>query len=285
MGLNNFYIVANKNKDPQHEMTEEIATYLREHGKSCICQDVDESLAGTPYRYTNADNVPKDTECIIVLGGDGTLIQAARDLNKTGLPLLGVNIGTLGFLTDTDMSSVNDTLDAIMQDNYEIDHRMMLYGTVYRNGEKIYENTALNDIVINRCGTLRVIDFDIYVNGEYLNAYSADGVIVATATGSTAYSLSAGGPIVQPNAQMMMMTPICPHTLNKRSIVFDAADEIMIEMGDNKQLEEERVATYDGEMFCRVITGDKIVIRKAEQTSQLIKTNKLSFLERIRTKM
>ena len=117
------------------------------------------------------------------------------------------------------------------------------------------------------------------------NSYSADGVIVSTATGSTAYSLSAGGPIIQPNAQMMMITPICPHTLNQRSIIFGAEDEIVIEMSDNKRLAEERIATFDGEISRKVITGDRIVVRRSEKVSQFIKTNKLSFLQRIRNKM
>jgi NAD+ kinase len=270
--MNKFYIITNKLKDPDFARTHEIADYLKGRGAKCICQgDSRPSEEQEDYLYTNADDIPEDTDAIIVLGGDGTLIRAARDVRGTDVPLLGVNIGTLGFLTDAD--------------NHIIDKRMMLQGEVYRNDELIYENTALNDIVINRCGTLRVIDFDVYVNDEYLNSYTADGVIVSTATGSTAYSLSAGGPIIQPNAKLIMITPICPHTLNKRSIIFGDDDEIVIKMGNNKGTEEERVATFDGEMVCKMITGDKIVIRKASIVTDLIKTNKMSFLQRIRNKM
>lgn len=283
--MKKFYIITNKAKDSDYCFTKKIEAYLKEKGVACFCQQREQVTPGGQYRYTNAENIPADTDCIIVLGGDGTLIQAARDVNATNIPLLGVNIGTLGYLTDADRNTVYDALNCCIQDYYEIDRRMMLEGAVYRGGELIYENTALNDIVINRCGTLRVIDFDIYVNGEYLNSYSADGVIVSTATGSTAYSLSAGGPIIQPNARLIMITPICPHTLNQRSIIFGAEDEIAIQMSDNKRLEEERVATFDGEMFCKVITGDRIVIQKSPKVSQFIKTNKLSFLERIRNKM
>lgn len=287
MNVKNFYIITNKTKDKDHSMTNRIKEYLLEHGMHCHCQDYKskEVSQSEHYSYTDADLVPDDTDFIIVLGGDGTLIQAARDLINKDIPLLGVNIGTLGFLTDADMNSVYESLDRIMAGNYEIDKRMMLEGKVYRDGELIYHNMALNDIVINRCGILRVIDFDILVNGEYLNSYSADGVIVSTATGSTAYSLSAGGPIIQPNAQLLMVTPICPHTLNKRSIIFGAEDEILIEMSDNKGLKEERIASFDGEKFCKVITGDKIIVTKSPLVSQFIKTNKLSFLQRIRNKM
>ena len=285
MSFNNYYIIANKNKDPEHQMTNRIMGFLKDMGKQCGCQDIDEDTDGTQYRYTNADIVPENTDCVIVLGGDGTLLQAARDLIDRELPLLGVNIGTLGFLTDTDMDNVKETLCQIDEGRFEIDSRMMLDGYVYRNNELIYQNTALNDVVINRRGILSVIDFDVCVNDEYLNSYSADGVIISTATGSTAYSLSAGGPIVQPNAQFLMLTPLCPHTLNNKSIIFGTDDEISIQIGDNKKLKEERVATFDGEMFCHMISGDRIVIKRSDKKTRLIKTNKLSFLQRIRTKM
>ncbi len=283
--MKKFFIVTNKVKDPDFKFTYEIMNYLNNMGMECTCQDKDEDLKYTRYRYTNADKIPDDIECVLVLGGDGTLIQAARDLAKKDIPMLGVNIGTLGFLTDVDKDNIYEALGNIIRGQYELDSRMMIHGEVYRNGELIYENTALNDIVINRCGTLRVIDFDIMVNGEFLSSYSADGVIVSTATGSTAYSLSAGGPIVQPNAEMMMITPVCPHTLNKRSIILDRNDVIEIVMSDNKGLKEERVASFDGELFCKMVTGDKIVIRRADSKVNLIKTNKLSFLQLIRTKM
>lgn len=283
--MKKFYIVTNKVKDPDFTFTYEIKNYLNNMGMECICQDINEDLKYTKYRYTNADKIPDDIECIIVLGGDGTLIQASRDLSRKNIPMLGVNIGTLGFLTDVDKDNIYEALASLIRNQYELDSRMMVTGQVFRNGELIYENTALNDIVINRCGTLRVIDFDILVNGEFLNSYSADGVIISTATGSTAYSLSAGGPIVQPNAEMMMITPVCPHTLNKRSIILDRNDVIEIIMSDNKGLKEERVASFDGELFCKMVTGDKIVIKRSESKINLIKTNKLSFLQLIRTKM
>ncbi len=285
--MRNFYIVANKEKDPDGINERIIAGILKELGAECRCQDfnVQEEAKEKGYRYTNPDYVPENTECVIILGGDGTLIQAAIDLNEKNLPLLGINIGTMGFLTDTDMNTARETLANVVNDSYEIDLRMMLDGSIYRNGEVIYKNIALNDIVVNRCGILRVIDFDVSVNDEYLSSYSADGVIVATATGSTAYSLSAGGPILQPNAKLIMVTPICPHTLNKRSIIFGAEDTIIIEMKNNKTSTEERIASFDGERFFQVITGDRIVIKKSDRVSRFVKTNKMSFLQRVREKI
>ena len=216
-------------------------------------------------------------------------------MSEKDIPFIGVNIGTLGYLTDTDMSSFEETLESLLRDDYEIDRRMMLDGCIYRGEERIFSDMALNDVVINRNGALRIIDFDIYVNGEYLNTYSADGVIVSTATGSTAYSLSAGGPIIQPTARLIMVTPICPHSLNQRIIIFAADDEIMIEMKDNKSSSgrmtgslknaSARVATFDGESFCEVVTGDRIVITQSKRISRFVKTSRISFLERIRNKM
>lgn len=283
--MKKFYIITNRLKDKDLTITKKIAAYVTSLGAECIYGNASLDSDKRDYLYTDAKQIPKDTECIIVLGGDGTLIQAARDVNQTAVPLMGVNIGTLGYLTDADMHTVKEALASCIHGDYEIDERMMLEGSVYRGGKMIYQNIALNDIVMNRCGNLRVIEFDILVNDEYLNSYLADGVIVSTATGSTAYSLSAGGPIIQPNARLMMITPICPHTLNQRSLIFGDDDKIVIKVSDNKGLEEERVATFDGEMFCSVITGDEIHIRKSERVSRFVKTNKLSFLQRIRNKM
>ncbi len=292
--MKSFYIVTNTTKDPDLVYTNSILDYLNKNNYAfCIIwHNISIRITIISMFYIcrvriiyAAYIVPDDTECIIVLGGDGTLIQAARDLNSKNIPLLGVNIGTLGYLTDTDMNTVYDTLESLINDCYEIDTRMMLDGKIYRDDELIYEDVALNDVVLSRRGILRVIDFDIYVNGEYLNSFAADGVIVSTPTGSTAYSLSAGGPIVQPNAHLIMITPICAHTLTQRSIIFEQNDEIVIQMNDNKKLSEERVATYDGESYCNVITGDRVVITRSDKTARLIKTSRISFLERIRNKM
>ena len=185
--MKTFYIVTNQSKDSELKYTNSIITYLNEHGAHGIYDEAACRVEGTKYCYTNAGLVPDGVDCIIVLGGDGTLIQAARDLNEKNIPLLGVNIGTLGYLTDTDMNTVYDTLYSLIKDNYEVDTRMMLDGKIYRGDSVIYEDVALNDVVLSRRGILRVIDFDIYVNGEYLNSFAADGVIVSTATGSTTY--------------------------------------------------------------------------------------------------
>ena len=215
--MDRFYIITNSDKDKKHH-------------KNCEVQQAERKHEGS-FHYTDPDKVPDDTQCIIVLGGDGTLLQAARDVVHKEIPLLGINLGNLGFLAEVNQTSLYSALDQLMADDYEVEERMMLEGRVYRGRKLIGQDIALNDIVIGRDGHLRVVRFKNYVNDVYLNSYNADGIIISTPTGSTGYSLSAGGPIVSPNAAMTIMTPIAPHTLNTRSIIFPAQDVITVEIG------------------------------------------------------
>ena len=268
--MKKFYVITNKTKDKSGEMTCRIKNYIEAHGRECILAD-------------EIKKMPKDVDCILVLGGDGTLIRAARELHTAQIPLLGINIGTLGYLTEADISNVEESLECLFKGNTLVENRMMLKGTI--NGQ--FEDLSLNDIVLTRSsGALRVIQYNIYVNGELLNTYRADGVIVSTPTGSTAYNLSAGGPIVKPTAKMIVITPICSHALNTSSIVLSAEDEIVLEVceGHHGGVEEAAVA-FDGERSVSVKTGDKIVIRKAEDTTRLLKLSQDSFLEILRKKM
>lgn len=239
-----------------------------------------------PAGYTDADWIPEGTQCILVLGGDGTLIQAARDTVNRRIPLLGVNLGNLGYLAEIEKAGVLDAMDSLMADDYTLEPRMMLEGLVCRKREGTVRNLAFNDIVVNRAGALRVIDYEIYVNGEFLNRYSADGIIVSTPTGSTGYSLSAGGPIVSPMASMIVVTPICPHTLTARSIVLSGEDQVTIRLGAGRRVDrEEAFATFDGEVSVPIATGDYVEIQKSEKTAELLKISKISFLEVLRNKM
>lgn len=283
--MDKFYIITNSEKDINLEFTDTVVKYLKNRGKDCQVQLAMRKLEG-PYHYTNPELIPEGTQCIIVLGGDGTMLQAARDVVHREIPLLGINLGNLGFLAEVDRQTVYGALDKLMDDVYEVEERMMLTGTVYRGDKVIGEDIALNDIVIGREGPLRVVRFKNYVNSEYLNSYNADGIIISTPTGSTGYSLSVGGPIVSPNASMMIMTPIAPHTLNTRSIVFPAEDVITVEMGEGRHQDCERgIASFDGDSVIHMVTGDRIVIRQADVKTKILKLNHLSFVEVLRQKM
>lgn len=283
--MDKFYIITNNDKDKDFQITNEIVSYLKKNGKKCQVQQAERKLEGA-YHYTNPELIPEGTQCILVLGGDGTLLQAARDVVYRKIPMLGINLGTLGFLAEVDRQSIHAALDKLIADDYEIEERMMLTGTVWHGDKIIGKDIALNDIVIGREGPLRVVRFKNYVNDVYLNSYNADGIIIATPTGSTGYSLSCGGPIVSPNAAMTLMTPIAPHTLNTRSIIFPEEDVITVELGEGRrQVQEQGLASFDGDTEIPIVTGDRIVIQKASVSVKILKLNHLSFVEVLRQKM
>lgn len=298
--MDKFYVIANSMKDPQGTIAGRIRAYLERHGKCCIVQEEQEKCTldvrgyhlpdmknhACPPKYTNAKLIPDDTECILVIGGDGTLLQAARDLIEKNIPLLGVNRGTLGYLAEVDSDNVEQALDRLMADDLIVEDRMMLEGSAYTQEKKLLSDFALNDIVIARSGRQRIIDFHIYVNGEFLRSYSADGMILSTPTGSTGYSLSAGGPIVSPEASLILLTPIAPHTLNTRSIVLPADAEVVIELfcGHGASWEEAE-ATFDGDTCVKLGVGDSIRVTRSSRMTKMVKMNQISFLEVLRRKM
>lgn len=283
--MNKFYVIANSQKDMDFAMADKISEYIIAKGGTCVCQKRDIGKEGIKYNSADASLIPEGTECVIVLGGDGTLIQAARDLSSINVPVFGINIGTLGYLTEIDMEQAFPAIDRIMADEYNIDTRMILSGRVYRGDDKLYSDIALNDIVINRMGSLKIINFDIFVNGEYLITYPADGLIVSTPTGSTAYNLSAGGPIVRPQTDCIVMTPVCPHVLNKSSVIFGGEDVLEVRMTQSRSGVEERVVTFDGTDYINLVSGDRIVISRSDTRASLIRIGKHNFLQILRNKL
>ncbi len=277
-----FYLITNEVKDPEGFYTRKITAYLAAHGGKVVCT---EHAASYPKLCKPDLAKPEVPDCILVLGGDGTLLRAARNLLNQDIPLLGINLGTLGYLAEVEIAAIEEALDKLLADRFTREERMMLEGQVRRQ-DMAEQNYALNDIVISRCGSLQVLTFQIYVNGQFLNSYSADGMIVATPTGSTGYNMSAGGPIVEPGASLLLLTPICPHTLNTRSIVLAPDDEIRIEIPKGKDGQRQTVeASYDGSHKVRLQTDDSIVIRRADKTTGILKLNTESFLTVLHKKM
>lgn len=280
--MKHFYLIVNKEKENAQKGAEVISAYLT--GRGCECIRRDSGTAGTSgFRYTDGRLVPQKTECVIVLGGDGTLIQAARDLAGRNLPLFGVNMGHLGYLAQISREDeIVPALEELMADHYRLEKRMMLSGRVITDQGEAERDLALNDIVLSRTG-LYTLKFDLYVNGELFNNYSADGMIVATPTGSTAYNLSAGGPIAEPESRMIILTPICPHTLNSRSIVISAESKIILEVTGREEVEQ--FLSFDGDTIVQLKKGDRIEIESSGITTTLIQLKRVSFLENIRCKM
>lgn len=286
--MKNFCIIANELKDPGFKASEEIAEYIRAKGGKCMIAAAENNKPlSKDGGYTAKGQVPEDTECVLVLGGDGTLILAVRDLAGLKLPFLGINFGNLGFLAEVEKGNVEAAIDALIEDKYTVEERMMLEGYVVRDGQVIAEKTALNDIVFARTGgALRIQDYKICLNGEPFNSYSADGLIVATPTGSTAYNLSAGGPIVSPVARLLILTPICPHTISSRSIILPDCDTIEVEVcRERNGFDDGRQLFFDGGEAVMLKAGDKILIRAAGETTKIIRIKKISFIEQLRNKM
>ena len=284
--MKKFALLTNYSKDKRLVYTRMIKTYIVENGGSYwIPRYISEPDKDGDQRYDFSD-MPEDIECVLVLGGDGTLLQAARELLQRHIPLLGINLGTLGFLTSAEKSELPKCLDSVLDDSCSIDDRMMLEGVVYHGSEKIQTNTALNDVIIARAGFSRLVELKIYVNGELLSIYNADGIIVSTPTGSTGYSLSAGGPIIFPQTDVIVITPICPHSLQARSLVVSGEDRIMIEIGRRRKTQkEEAMVTFDGRSAQELETGDRIEIYKAQETTQLIRLKGRSFYQVLQNKI
>ena len=274
--MDRFFIIANGNKESIQSAIDEMTSYLTAKGKRCGCVN----------GYVNKDDVPEDVECVMVLGGDGTLLRASRELMERDCAFIGVNFGHLGFLADVEKDGIIEMLDRLISGRFNIERRMMLKGKVIRDGSVIAEEAALNDIVINRSGLRGIMDFTVYVNDMRLRDYRADGMIVATPTGSTAYSMSAGGPIVKPSANLVVLTPICPHTLNTRSIVLEGEDIIEIDIKQGKKdIDSVRAVYFDGDRYVEVLNGDRIVIRRSDISTKIIKLSSVSFLEILGRKM
>lgn len=283
--MEHIFVITNEHKDPELRVTGEIENFIKAQGKRCTVQ-VKERGGTIAEGYTNCASIPEDVDCALVLGGDGTMLQAARDTIDRNIPLLGVNLGTLGYLAEVEKNHLESALTRLLNDEYTIEERMMLTGRIRKDGEWLSDECALNDIALTRKGSLQIIHFDITVNGQFLKEYGADGILVATPTGSTGYNLSAGGPIVEPGARILLMTPICPHTLHSRSIVLSSEDEIGISVGANRDGRKQLVeVAIDGGHNVELTTGDQIIIRRSEKVTRIIRLSKASFLDVLHKKM
>jgi NAD+ kinase len=225
--------------------------------------------------------LPGQVDLLIVLGGDGTLLSMARAVGDLGVPLLGVNLGGLGFLTTTTLEEMFPALEAYLEDRMAIEERMLLAARVIRNGQPLCEYAALNDVVITKSAMSRIIDLSVSVEGRYATAYRADGLIISTPTGSTAYSLSAGGPILFPTMDAVVLTTICSHTLTNRPIVVPGTDRIEVTL----LADQEVMATMDGQVGVGLREGDTVEIRKAASRIRLVRFPQKDFFSVLRTKL
>ncbi len=277
--MKHFLIYVNQYKDRNLYTAKRICDYLKLKGQRA-------TIAAADEEEERREGFPADCDMMIVLGGDGTMLRAVRDTKGLHIPIIGVNLGTLGYMTEIEPASLEESLERLVAGEYLQEPRMMLEGSAYRKGGGVTQGWALNDIVISRSGSLQIIKYSIYVNGQFLNDYHADGMIVTTPTGSTGYNLSAGGPLVEPGAELIMLTPICPHSLNQRSIILSPEDKIEIEIPECGEGREQVVAVnFDGGRRALLETGDRIRIKRSEEAACFIRLNQVSFLEMLHRKM
>ncbi len=228
------------------------------------------------------EHVGDEADMIIILGGDGTLLSVSRHVKRENVPILGVNLGSLGFLTEISVEELPSMLEHIFKDDYGISKRIMLDVIIKRQGEKIFDLTAFNDAVITKDALARIIDIETYVDDEYLTTIKGDGLIVSTPTGSTGYSLAAGGPIIYPSLKNILLSPICPHTLTNRPIILPECVKIRASLlsGDERVL-----LTLDGQIGVPLEYGDEVIMKKSIHTVSLIKSLQKGYFEILRTKL
>ena len=246
-----------------------VADYLKQRDLPVMVDEMSARVwPGHGLEIANRDKIGRECDLAIVIGGDGTMLNVARSLAGYDIAILGINLGWLGFLTDISPDELEQRLDEVFAGQFVDDERFLLHCTIIRNGEQINESEALNDVVVHKWDVARMIEIDTYINGTFVNTLRSDGLIVSTPTGSTAYALSGGGPIMQPCLDAVILVPICPHTLSNRPIVIDAGTTIEIIV---KGHEESRAqVTCDGQINLGLVSGDRIRIRRKEHNIRLI---------------
>lgn len=266
----NIGIVPHTGKPVAMTLTDELTAFLQE-------RKVSFQIILDP----NSKNLSR-FDVVIILGGDGTLLNAARLTSAVDVPVFGVNVGHLGFLTEVETDGLFPAIDKLLAGNFELEKRMMISAIVKRNDTEISNHLALNDFVITRGTFARIIDLSIFIDKQHVTDYVADGVIVATPTGSTAYSLSAGGPIIEPLLESICITPICPHSLSSRSVLARSQSEVAVRLNNAK---EDVMFTIDGQYGVPLRTGDHVTIRKAEKPALFVKLSGRGFFQVLHSRM
>lgn len=275
-------IIANPLKEGALEALRRLREVLAGHEIEAALLDETAELAGEDGGLSGPD-LAAVVDVVAVLGGDGTMLHAMATLGATDIPIAGINIGTLGFLTSCTDDEVGALADALKHGQYSISRRTLLTARVMRKDEEAVEFTALNEVTLARGQTGRLVSLSAMVNGDLLNHYRADGLIVATPTGSTAYSLSAGGPLISPAAGVFVITPICPHTLSQRSLIVD--DEAVIELSPDDPDDGPMLFTVDGRDSIEIRSDDRIEVRRAARTLNLLRLEGRSFYAALRQKL
>jgi len=267
-------IISKKHKQTAWDAAQELQRWLAARGVKAF------HLENEPEPYLPA--LPPETEGIVVMGGDGTLLSVARHYVSLGVPILGVNVGGLGFLTEISLDELYPSMEQVLAGKYQVEERMLLIARLCRQGEVCWERHFLNDAVINKGALARIVDLTTWIDGEYLTTYRADGLIVSTPTGSTAYTLSAGGPIVYPTLRHIILIPICPFTLSNRPIILPDTVTVAVTFAEKVQ---DAYLSIDGQVGQALQEDDRVEMSVASHNLKLILSPHRSYFEILRTKL
>jgi NAD+ kinase len=282
MAIRRVGIISKPKKEDVQAVVPELLDWLKQHGLEVVYDRETANAIAAPETGVPREQIPQDAELLIVLGGDGTLLATARLVEGRPTPILAVNLGSLGFLTEVTLGDLYSLLELFLAGKASLDTRKMLQVELKRNDKSVARYRALNDAVLNKAALARIMDFDVSVDGEFIARFKADGLVISTPTGSTAYSLAAGGPILYPAVDAFVITPICPHTLTNRPLVIPdtcRVDVVVEARGDVAYL------TVDGQVGVDVRGEDRISVTRSESVINLIRPPKRGYFEVLRSKL
>ncbi|VAW62115.1 NAD kinase [hydrothermal vent metagenome] len=275
-------IIAKDKSEAVTNTVNKLADFIRQKNCAVVCDKSAEGILNN-IEYVNRQTLAQTADLAIVIGGDGTFLSAVRSLADFNIPVLGVNLGRLGFLVDISPDDMLLHLEKIMQGEYVEESRFLLEAQIKRDGSIISEADAFNDVVVHIRDVARMIEFETYVNGEFVNFQRSDGLVISTPTGSTAYSLSSGGPLLHSTLDAMVIVPICPHTLTNRPLVINSSSEIKIVIGKREQSTAQ--VTFDGQTAFDVKPSDEIIIQKKPNNITLIHPTNYDYFNILREKL
>ena len=280
--INEIGIVTKTTSPHADEVMRKLVPWLTGRGVKVRMQEDYRGLSDEESIAVPRDHVPDGVDMVLVLGGDGTLLSVARLLEGTNQPILGINLGSLGFLTELGLEDIFGSLKRVLEGEYTIEPRIRLEASLHREGEQIGYYLVLNDVVINKGALARIIDLETYVDDQKVTNYQADGLIISTPTGSTAYSLAAGGPIIEPTLDVFLISPICPHTLTNRPLVISGKSSVeLCLLSDSGAV----FLTLDGQEGTRLNQGDCVRVRVSDKKVNLIRTGVRNFYDVLSTKL
>jgi len=279
--MKNIGIIVNRDKDIGLKYTNQLIESINKHGGQAILPTPNSD--GMDGIDIEVEEICNRCDLIICIGGDGTFIKTARTAYLYNKPILGVNLGTLGFLTDIETGEIDKSVENIFTNNYRIEERMMISSKLYKGGKLFAEDVAINDVVISRAGIPRILNLSTFIDNNFIDMFPGDGIVVATPTGSTAYSLSAGGPIAEPTSEVIIVTPICAHMLYSRPFIANHDRCIKVSVADG--FEHKALVNVDGQKIYEVTGGDYIEIKKSESKVKMLKIHSKNFFTVLRTKI